>query len=196
MAAQTDTRTKILASADHLLRSRGFNGFSYHDISKPLGIRNAAVHYHFPTKADLAVAVIDRYRGILRERTAAFMAGDGEPVAQLDGFIDFSTAECCQESTMCPVGALSSDYYSLPEPIRSAGNRLLEELLAWMTRVCTVGREQGKFHFEGDPAIKGEQIVASLQGARQLARFRGAQAMRDIAGQLRRDLGIDSSRDR
>jgi len=96
---------------------------------------------------------------------------------------------------MCPVGALSSDYYSLPEPIRSAGNRLLEELLAWMTRVCTVGREQGKFHFEGDAAIKAEQIVASLQGARQLARFRGAQAMQDIAGQLRRDLGIDSSRD-
>ena len=195
MAAPTDTRSKILDSADLLLRSRGFNGFSYQDISRPLGIRNAAVHYHFATKADLAIAVIQHYREILHDRTAAFMAGDGDPVQQLDGFISFSTAECCEESTMCPLGALSSDFYSLPEPIRIAGQRLLDELLEWMTRVCTAGREQGAFYFAGDPAAKAQHIVASLQGARQLARFRGPRAMRDIAGQIRSDLGLVPRRD-
>jgi TetR/AcrR family transcriptional regulator, transcriptional repressor for nem operon len=192
MAPSTDTREKILASADRLLRSHGFNGFSYQDISRPLGIRNAAVHYHFSTKADLAIAVIEQYRQILRHRTAAFMAGSGDPVEQLEGFIAFSTAECCEESTMCPVGALSSDFYSLPEPIRNAARQLLDELLAWMTRVCAVGREQGSLRFEGDAAAKAQQIVASLQGARQLARFRGPRSMQDVAGQIRRDLGIES----
>jgi TetR/AcrR family transcriptional regulator, transcriptional repressor for nem operon len=194
VAAPTDTRTKILASAGRLLRSRGFNGFSYQDISRPLGIRNAAVHYHFATKADLAVAVIDHFRQILRDRTAAFMAGHGDPVQQLEGFLNFSTTECCAESTMCPVGALSSDFYSLPEPIRDAGGRLLDELLAWMTRVCAQGREQGQFHFDGDPVAKAQQIVASLQGARQMARFRGPQAIQAVAGQIRRDLGLAASR--
>lgn len=191
MTPPTDTREKILDSADRLLRSYGFNGFSYQDIARPLGIRNAAVHYHFSTKADLAVAVIDKYRRLLHERTAAFMAGQGDPVAQLEGFISFSTAECCTESTMCPVGALASDFYSLPEDIRAAGQRLLDELLTWMTRVCEVGREQGRLHFEGDPAAKAEQVVAALQGARQLARFRGAPAMQAVAGQIRRDLGLE-----
>lgn len=190
MAALTDTRAKILAAADRLLRGRGFNGFSYQDISRPLGIRNAAVHYHFATKADLTVAVIEHYRGILRERTSAFMAGHGDPVRQLEGFINFSTTECCAEHTMCPVGALSSDFYSLPDTIRDAAQSLLDELLAWMTRVCAVGRDQGRFRFDGDPAAKAQHIVASLQGARQLARFRGAQAMQDIAGQIRIDLGL------
>lgn len=190
MTPTTDTRARILASADRLLRSHGFNGFSYQDIARPLGIRNAAVHYHFSTKADLAVAVIDQYRELLRSRTAAFMAGDGDPVAQLEGFISFSMQECCDQHTMCPVGALSSDYYSLPEPIRAAGHRLLDELLAWMTRVCVVGREQGRLRFEGDPAAKAQQIVVTLQGARQLARFRGQAAMQEIAAQLRLDLGL------
>jgi TetR/AcrR family transcriptional regulator, transcriptional repressor for nem operon len=190
MTPTTDTREKILVSADRLLRSYGFNGFSYQDIARPLGIRNAAVHYHFTTKADLAVAVIDKYRRLLHERTADFMAGNGDPVKQLEGFIAFSTAECCEESTMCPVGALASDFYSLPEEIQAAGKRLLDELLAWMTRVCAVGREQGRLHFEGDPTAKAEEIVAALQGARQLARFRGAPAMRAVAGQVRRDLGL------
>jgi TetR/AcrR family transcriptional regulator, transcriptional repressor for nem operon len=192
MAPSTDTREKILASADRLLRSHGFNGFSYQDIARPLGIRNAAVHYHFSTKADLAIAVIEQYREILRRRTAAFMAGSGDPVEQLQGFIAFSTAECCNESTMCPVGALSTDFYSLPEPIRLAAQRLLDELLAWMTRVCAVGREQGRLRFDGDPAIKAQQIVAGLQGARQLARFRGPQSIQDVAGQIRLDLGLES----
>lgn len=196
MAAQTDTREKILATADRLLRSRGFNGFSYQDISRPLGIRNAAVHYHFPAKADLAVAIIEKFRGILRDRTAAFMAGHGDPVAQLEGFISFSTTECSLEHTMCPVGALSADFFSLPEPVRVAGRRLLDELLTWMTRVCTEGREQGRFRFDGDPAAKARQIVATLQGARQLARVCGEQAMHDVAGQIRRDLGLDPIRNR
>ena len=191
MPPPTDTREKILESANRLLRSRGFNGFSYQDIARPLGIRNAAVHYHFATKADLAIAVIDDFRRILRERTEAFMSGHGDPLAELEGFISFSTAECRDENFLCPVGALSADFYSLPEPIRTAGQRLLDELLAWMTRVCAVGREQGKFAFDGDPAAKAQQIVATLQGARQLARFRGPRAMHDVAGQLRLDLGIE-----
>ncbi len=193
MTPTTDTRARILASADQLLRSHGFNGFSYQDIARPLGIRNAAVHYHFNTKAELAVAVIDHYRDILRSRTAEFMAGSGDPVEQLEGFIAYSTQECCDQRTMCPVGALSSDYYSLPEPIRAAGDRLLAELLTWMTRVCVVGREQGRLRFAGDPAAKAQQIVATLQGARQLARFRGQATMHDVARQLRLDLGLESA---
>jgi TetR/AcrR family transcriptional regulator, transcriptional repressor for nem operon len=190
MSPRTDTRDKILKSADRLMRSRGFNGFSYHDIAKPLGIRNAAVHYHFATKADLGVAVIDEIRAFLRNRTAAFMAGQGDPVEQLEGYIAYASAECCEHHTICPVGALSADYYTLPEPVREAGRRLVEEVLAWMTRVCTVGREQAKFRFEGDPSAKGLQIMTSLQGARQLTRFRPS-AIQEVAAQIRRDLGLD-----
>jgi TetR/AcrR family transcriptional regulator, transcriptional repressor for nem operon len=191
----SDTRDKILESADRLLRGRGFTGFSYQDIARPLGIRNAAVHYHFPTKADLAIAIIEHYRDLLRCRTASFMAGHGDPVAQLEGFIAFSSAEFRAESTMCPVGALSSDFDSLPESIRQAGRRLLDETIAWMTKVCADGRAQGRMRFEGDPEAKAQQIIASLQGARQMARFRGSQVIHDVAAQIRLDLGIVTPRD-
>ena len=55
-----DTRTSILNLAEKLIRTRGYHAFSYQDISKPLKIKNAAVHYHFPAKADLGLAVIQR----------------------------------------------------------------------------------------------------------------------------------------
>jgi len=76
----TDTRTQILDIAEQLARQRGFSGFSYRDISQPLGIRNAAVHYHFPTKADLGIALLERYGDLLAFHTSEFMKHGGNAV--------------------------------------------------------------------------------------------------------------------
>ena len=62
MVRLIDTRDQIMDRAAHLLMSRGFNGFSYRDISAHLGVKNAAIHYHFPAKKDLALALVDEYR--------------------------------------------------------------------------------------------------------------------------------------
>jgi TetR/AcrR family transcriptional repressor of nem operon len=187
---RTDTRERILESAQRLLRNRGFNGFSYQDIARPLGIRNAAVHYHFATKADLTVAVVAALHGYLDARTREFMANGGDARLQLEGFFAFSRQECGQEQSVCPIGALSSDFNSLPEPVQEAGRRLVDAMVKWMTRVCTVGREQGQFRFEGDPEHKAQAILASLQGARQLTRFRGPDTLSAVITQIRRDLGL------
>ena len=54
----SSTKQQITLLADELIRSNGYNAFSYSDISKPLGIKNAAIHYHFPSKPDLALEVV------------------------------------------------------------------------------------------------------------------------------------------
>ena len=48
--------------AEALLQDKGFNGFSYAHIATELGVKNAAIHYHFPTKESLGIAVVKRYR--------------------------------------------------------------------------------------------------------------------------------------
>jgi hypothetical protein len=88
------------------------------------------------------------------------------------------------------VGALAADFFALPEPVQAAARRLVDDLVTWMTRVCTLGSEQGSFRFEGDPADKAREILAALQGARQLSRVLGPSAIEAVAEQLRRDLGI------
>jgi AcrR family transcriptional regulator len=57
-----DTSEQILDIAQFLVQTRGFNAFSYADIASQLGIRNAAVHYHFRSKTDLGHALVVRYR--------------------------------------------------------------------------------------------------------------------------------------
>lgn len=194
MSARTDTREKILSAADQLMRRRGFNGFSYQDIARPLGIRNAAIHYHFPTKADLAVELVEGVRGLLHERTDDFMERGGDARGQLEAFFAYSVKECACDHTVCPVGAIAADFFSLPEPVQAAGRRLVDDLVAWMTRVCEVGRAQDQFTFEGDPQARAEQILAALQGARQIARLRGNATLHGIIDQIRRDLGLPTGK--
>ena len=53
-----DTRSEIIRLGSELIRSIGYNSFSYADISKALNIKNAAIHYYFPSKSDLGVEKI------------------------------------------------------------------------------------------------------------------------------------------
>jgi AcrR family transcriptional regulator len=82
-----DTREEILNCAEELLQCRGFNGFSYQHIAVQLGIRNAAIHYHFPVKDDLGVALVQRYRERFHHWSAMLEGVDAW--TQLQGY--FST---------------------------------------------------------------------------------------------------------
>ncbi len=73
-----DTRTLILDVAQELVQSRGYNGFSYRDIALRLGVRNAAIHYHFPSKGDLGRELLVRYRERLRASLARIDEQQGQ----------------------------------------------------------------------------------------------------------------------
>ena len=185
-----DTRQQIIQHAHRLLLQRGFNGFSYRDIAHPLGVKNAAVHYHFPTKADLAVALIEDFHQQLREQTGEFMAYGGKATPQIEGLFAFTLAQFEGGRPLCPMGALALDYEELPDNVRAAGDRLGEATHAWLTRVMKVGREQAEFKFDGTPEGRATLVLSALQGARQLARIDGKEVLEAVIRQLRFDLGL------
>jgi len=190
MTPQTNTREQIMDRAAQLLMSRGFNGFSYSDISSHLGVKNAAVHYHFPAKADLALALVDEYRQTLRNRTSEFMAYGGSALEQMEGFFAFTAGQCAMGRCICPFGAFSIDYSELPENVRQATASFMDETVKWLTQVLETGREQEEFSFSGDAGPKALSILAGLQGARQMARIKGIEILDGVVKQVRQDLGI------
>lgn len=192
MARMTDTREQIMDRAGQLLMSRGFDGFSYRDISSHLGVKNAAVHYHFPAKADLALALIDEYRQTLRKQTSEFMAYGGSAVPQMEGFFSFTAYQCAKGRCICPFGAFSIDYNELPEEIRTATATFMDETIKWLTQVLEVGRQQEEFSFTGDARAKALLILAGLQGARQMARINGIEILDGVIAQVRNDLGMNT----
>lgn len=54
----SNTKERILAVAEALIQKDGYNAFSFKDIATAINIKTASIHYHFPSKEDLGVAVI------------------------------------------------------------------------------------------------------------------------------------------
>lgn len=190
MSPSSDTREKIIDKAFQLMLQRGPNGFSYRDISEPLGVKNAAIHYHFPNKMDLIKALIDENHQVLRRSTSEFMAYGGPARPQLEGLFAFTMNQCQCGRPICMVGALAVDYDELSDEIKSANNHFMQDSVNWLTKVMETGREQQEFRFEGDAMSKAVSILAMIQGARQLARVHGLDYLEKIFEQIRTDLGI------
>ncbi len=56
----SDVKTAIMDAAERRMQLGGFGGFSFREMAADVGIKSSSVHYHFPTKEDLAAAVIRR----------------------------------------------------------------------------------------------------------------------------------------
>src|SRR3954463_14685182 len=87
-AEEPATAVRILDVAERLLQTRGYNGFSYGDVAGELGITRGAPHYHFPSKAELGRALIDRYTGRFTAALEALDAAAAGAVARLRGYSD------------------------------------------------------------------------------------------------------------
>ena len=190
MTALSNTREQILDTAFDLLLQRGVNGFSYRDISEPLGVKNAAIHYHFPSKINLIKALIEESHQRLRRKTSEFMAYGGPARPQLEGMFQLTMAQWESGRPVCVVGALSVDYEELNGSAKGALDRFMQDTVAWLTRVLETGREQGEFRFDGGAFGKAVSILAMIQGARQLARIHGTKMLECTFNQIRTDLGV------
>lgn len=56
----TDTKRRILDTAEQLFATHGYAGTSLRSVTREAEVNLAAVHYHFGTKEDLLRAVLDR----------------------------------------------------------------------------------------------------------------------------------------
>jgi TetR/AcrR family transcriptional regulator, transcriptional repressor for nem operon len=167
------TAVRIMDVAEQLVQVRGFNGFSYADISAELGITKAALHYHFAGKADLGEALIARYASRFADALAGIDAavdGDaGAARARLAGFADLYL-EVLRNRRMCLCGMLAAEYQTLPQPMQDAVLRFFDASEEWLGTVLESGRADGSLSFAGSASEAARMIIGSLEGAMLVAR--------------------------
>lgn len=141
--------------AERLIRSHGYSGFSFREIAKEVGIKSASVHYHFPTKADLASAVAKRYRERIAE-TLQTAEDKGED--RVAAWRDVFQTALERDGLMCLCGILAVEGDSLPPEVAKEALAFLEFGIASL-----------------DTAVEGQGacILSQLEGAMLLSRSAG-----------------------
>jgi AcrR family transcriptional regulator len=72
-----ETKAKILDAAFRALATGGYAGLSMREIAREAGVNHALINYHFRTKEQLVIAVLDEANRQLLERQRAMYRGPG-----------------------------------------------------------------------------------------------------------------------
>src|ERR1700756_3994042 len=118
-----DIKSAILDAAERRMQAGGFGGFSFREIGADTGIKSSSVHYHFPTKEDLAAAVVRRWSDRTSKNIDEAFQKDPDPVRvwtkALRGTV-FSEAHMCQCTVL---GASTRD---LPDQVAAEVTRFFK----------------------------------------------------------------------
>jgi TetR/AcrR family transcriptional regulator, transcriptional repressor for nem operon len=169
------TVAAILDAAERITQLVGFNGLSFRDVAKVVGIKSASVHYHFPSKAQLGVALVRRYTDRLVGQLQSIDNRKIDPKDAFALYVGGMRATLRQDGKMCLGGILAAEIDAVPGEVRIEVRRFVDLNVHWLaqqlglaTGVPTTGEVMTQH---------ARAVFAALQGAMLIARGTG-----DIAG--------------
>jgi TetR/AcrR family transcriptional regulator, transcriptional repressor for nem operon len=186
----TAAATAILDVAEQLAQTKGYNGFSYADIAAQLGVTKASLHYHFPSKAELGCALIERYHAVFAAALDAIDGQAGEPCKKLRLYIGLYDA-VLRNDRMCLCGMLAAEYATLPRPMQEGLKAFFEANELWLRGVLKEGARTGRIQFKESANERARVLLGALEGAMLVARSYGDPGRFKAAAQcLLADLGV------
>ncbi|MGU7784569.1 TetR/AcrR family transcriptional regulator [Burkholderia sp. PU8-34] len=164
METKPTVREQILDHAITLMMLRGYNGFSYRDLSDLIGVKTSSIHYYFPSKDDLVLEAVGEYSD---EVLAAMRLIDPELPAdvKLSLYTKLFGKTLGDGNQICLCGMLAADIESLPENVRQAVRAFFKANENWLADVLKQGAQEGTLTFSGSPENAARTLYAAYQGS-------------------------------
>lgn len=164
-------RERLLDEALDLICKRGFNGFSYRDLSERVGVKTSSIHYYFATKEDLALEAVKEYSA----RVARHIDGiDASLPAseQAERYLQPWRSQCRSEM-VCLVGMLASESESMPPNVTAALQDFYRMNEGWLAGLLERARSEaeGEMPAERSPSELAQILFAALQQSLVSARL-------------------------
>lgn len=150
-----ETKERILAATEQLLGALGFDATTTRDIALRSGVNKALIHYHFGTKDDLLVAVLERYYARLR---VALTTAIGRPAKSLEAqvlqLIDAYTDFLAENRAFCNIVQREVGSGQHVDKIVAGTIPLFQLGTAWL----------GALMPEAPPGLELAQVLTSVYG--------------------------------
>jgi TetR/AcrR family transcriptional repressor of nem operon len=170
VTAKNDTREKIIELATGLIETMGYSGFSYQDIADKLKIKKASIHYHFPAKEDLGVAVFQAFRKKVDDHILENDFEKATPTEKLTGYFLYHaqfTIDCNQISC---IGAITSEWNVIPSKLREQIEEFNKWHVGFIMSILKEGIKKREFHSSGTLEEQALFVIATTKGALPMAR--------------------------
>ncbi len=163
-----NSKEDILAAAKRVAQAHGYGGLNFRDLAEEVGIKAASIYYHFPSKADLALAVARRYW----EDSAAFLdtlcSESSDPMRALSKYPETFRWALENDNRMCLCSFMSTEYDDLPEMVKKEVQTFADVNVSWLSKVLSAA----KVVRSKDSERRARAIFAAVAGAQLMARSR------------------------
>lgn len=185
--ATPDTRETIMATARKMVQRWGYNGLSFRELAKDVGIKSASIHYHFPSKGDLGAALARRYT----EDGVSYLQGlrdaSDDVSVWMKGYTDIFRMALINDNRMCLCGIMAAEFDDLPQEVRIEVDGFTRANVDWLTEVLKVSKPHISAEKRREHALA---IYAAVEGAQLVARGRGDISVFDSAVATYQALGL------
>lgn len=177
-----ERRLQIARALRKLLALHGYDGASIADVAAAAGLAPGLVHYHFKSKLEILLVVLDDlFAGHMAALEKELAHAGGDAARQLAAFLDLHLAtgrNADPEALACWITLIGE---ALREPrVREAHERATTALLDRLRTILRDGVSAGVFH-TSDPRAAAAALMAAIQGYFVLAATARSQIPRSTA---------------
>ena len=179
--AHHPTKTRILDTALHVIRSKGYTATTIDDICVASGMTKGGFFHHFNGKQDLAIAAAQHF-GDMADNLVAHAPYQSieDPLFRLLGYIDFriSILKGSLPQFTCLLGTMLQEVYETHPAIREACNQCINAHASKVASDVALAKEyympQASWSAEGlsyhiQAVLQGSFILAKANGGPQVA---------------------------
>jgi AcrR family transcriptional regulator len=180
-------RRRVLDAAARSFQAVGYGGTSMHDLVREAAVTGGALHHHFPTKKDLALAVITERVSAEVAQTWIDTVRQAPSAAEgiLKVFVDtITTLDARGAVSGCPLGNLALELSLTDDDLRGS---VATEYAAWRGAIAERLAADDAAFSRADPEAFANVVVAMFSGAMSIAKAeQKTAALTACADQLRR----------
>lgn len=160
-----NAREAILAAARSAAQLHGYSGINFRSIAEQVGIKNASIYYHFPSKADLGAAVAQRYWQdtlvVLEDLRIAY----SDPRQCLQLYPSVFRKSLLDGNKLCLASFMAAEHDDLPEQVSREVEAFADVNVKWLAEVladagCGIGADCERRARAIYTAVAGAQLIA------------------------------------
>ena len=197
MGRTSDARERLLESCQALMHEKGYTAVGVGEICSQAGVNKGSFYYFFPSKQDLALAVIDQFGAANEAQLSKVLESDAPPLERLALFFDESyrahrdSRAACGKLLGCPIGNLALEMGSQDEVLRERLRTVLDAQIDRFAAVLQEAIDRGDLPPQ-DARGTAASLMALIEGTLMLAKASDdTEVLRDLGPRAFRLIGTE-----
>jgi AcrR family transcriptional regulator len=168
----TSNRDYVIKVVSEMFLLRGFACTSMDDVVKQSGVSKSNIYYHFKSKDELTLAVLENYistlQNLFREQS---QAEDGQLLPRLKRYIEQLIRDLAERDCVggCPLMSLMVEAGKTNEAVRVRLAQFFQQQKDQLTQLLEEGKRRGEVRNDLPASVLASLISSWLEGMLMLA---------------------------